>query len=563
MDDRKTIAKIATVLAPIASLIVAACGGGGSSGGSPPGGGSGPVATPIMGDDARRLADQAAFGPTSGLLAQISQMGSGWIDAQLQTPSTGYPALTVVDPNPAVGCPATLPTGNTCSRDNYSAFPIQRVFFQNALRGTDQLRQRVALAYSQIFVVSSVQIAPAYALREYQQMLLDDASVNFRQLLQDVTLSPVMGDYLSMANNNKGNVAKGISPNENYAREVMQLFSIGVNQLNVDGTLVLQNGAPVPTYDQGTIESFARVFTGWTYPTAPGATAKPNNPRYYIGTMTPVDANHDTDSKAVLNGQVLAANQTTQADLQQALDNIFNHPNVGPFIGKQMIQFLVTRNPSPAYVARIAAAFNNDGKGVRGNMAAVVRAVLMDREARGASVTDPNYGKLREPAVEVTAVLRALNASSDGVYPIAAARSMGQPVFSPFTVFSFYPPSYPLPGSSTLLAPQFGVLNVATALAQLNFLNALLFSTGGIPPATNVPGATGTQIDLSKYQASASDAAALVASLDADVLHHTISPAEVSAIVPAVNAFAATDTLDRARTAAYLVLASPRYQITR
>jgi uncharacterized protein (DUF1800 family) len=559
MGDRAQISIKATALA-VVPLVLVACGGGGSSA---PSSGSTSTATAIMGDDALRLADQAAFGPTPALVAQISQQGSVWIDSQIQAPATGYPALATVSPNPAVGCPPTLPAGNTCFRDNYSAFPIQRVFFQNALTGSDQLRQRVALAYSQIFVVSSVQIAPAYALREYQQMLLDDAFVDFRQILQDVTLSPVMGAYLNMANNNKANPAKGISANENYAREVMQLFSIGVNKLNPDGSLVLQSGAPVPTYDQGTIEGFANLFTGWTYPTAPGAAAKPNNPEYFIGAMVPVDANHDTTPKVLLDGKTLAANQTAQADLQQGLDMIFNHPNVGPFIGRQLIQFLVSSNPSPAYVARITAVFDDDGTGTRGNMAAVIKAVLLDPEARGSTIADPNYGKLREPVVDVVAVLRALNGSSDGVYPIAAANSMGQPLFGPYTVFSFYPPTYPLPGSSTLLAPQFGILNTATALARLNFLNNLLYSANGIAPAANVPAATGTRIDLSLYEANAADPNVLVSQFDANVLHHTISAGESAAIVPAVNAVAATDGLNRARAAAYLVLASPRYQITR
>jgi uncharacterized protein (DUF1800 family) len=564
MSDRTQHPFRANALALLVPLLLVACGGGGGSTApsTPPGGGTPPPAA-MTSDDAARLADQAAFGPTPTLVAQISQQGSAWIDTQLQTAATGYPALPVVSPNIAVGCPSTLPAGNTCARDNYSAFPIQRVFFQNALNGADQLRQRVALAYSQIFVVSSVQIAPAYALREYEQMLLDDAFVNLRQILQDVTLSPVMGAYLNMANNNKSNPAKGISPNENYAREVMQLFSIGVNQLNADGSLVLQNGAPVPTYDQGAIEGFASLFTGWTYPTAPGAVAKANNPQYYIGPMIAVDANHDTNPKVILGGKTLPANQTTQVDLQQGLDTIFDHPNVGPFIGKQMIQFLVTSNPSPAYVARITAVFNNDGTGARGNMAAVIKAILLDPEARGSSITDPSYGKLREPVVDVVAVLRAVNGSSDGVYPIAAANGMGQPLFGPNTVFSFYPPSYPLPGSSTLLAPQFGILNTATALSRLNFLNNLLYSANGIAPASNVPGATGTQIDLSSYEVNAGDANALIAQFDANVLHHTMPAAESAAIAPAVNAIAAADNLDRARAAAYLVLASPRYQITR
>jgi uncharacterized protein (DUF1800 family) len=549
-----------------AALALGGCGGGGSSStastGSPPGGGTPPVVA-ITGDDALRLADQAAFGPTATLAAQISQQGSAWIDSQIKTPATGYPVLPVVSSNFAVGCPTTLPAGNTCGRDNYSAFPIQRVFFQNALAGPDQLRQRVALAYSQIFVVSSVQIGPAYALREYQQMLLQDAFVNYRQLLQDVTLSPVMGAYLNMANNNKANPAKGISPNENYAREVLQLFSIGVNTLNPDGSLVLQDGAPVPTFSQDTIEGFANLFTGWTYPTAPGATAQNNNPSYYIGQMIAVAANHDTTAKPLLGNTTLPAGQTAQLDLQQGLDNIFNHPNVGPFIGKQMIQFLVTSNPSPAYVARITAVFNNDGTGTRGNMAAVVKAILLDPEARGATAASASFGKLREPVVDVAAVLRALGGASDGVYPITAATSMGQPLFGPSTVFSFYPPGNPLPGSTTLVAPQFGILNTATAVARLNFLNTLLYSETGVAPQSNVPGATGTQVDFTPLEANTATPSALVAQLDASVLHHSLSTSEAAAIAPAVAAVPADDPLNRARAAAYLVFASPRYQITR
>jgi uncharacterized protein (DUF1800 family) len=554
----RQVASIAVVAA-----VLSACGGGGSSGGSSSGGGGTPPAK-MSADDAARLADQATFGPTPALITQISQQGaSAWIDAQLQTAATGYPSLPVVSPSVAVGCPSTLPAGNTCGRDNYSAFPVQRAFFANAVGGPDQLRQRVALAYSQIFVISSVQIAPSYAIREYQQMLLQDAFVNFRQLVQDVTLSPVMGAYLNMANNDKANPAKGISPNENYAREVMQLFSIGVTQLNADGTPLMQNGLPVPTYSQGAIEAFASLFTGWTYPTAPGASALAHNPQYFIGPMIPVEANHDTGAKTLLNGTTLASGQTAELDLQQGLDNIFQHSNVGPFIGKQLIQFLVTSNPSPAYISRITAVFNNDGTGTRGNMAAVVKAILLDPEARGNLAASTSFGKAREPAVDVVAVLRALGGSTDGVYPIGAAASMGEPVFSPSTVFSFYPPAYPLPGNPSLVAPQFGILNTTTALARLNYLNALLFSLGGIPPQANVPGATGTQVDLTAYAANAAQPDALVAQFNANVLHHSMLSSETATISAAVGAVAASDAIDRARTAAYLVFASPRYQITR
>lgn len=523
---------------------------------------------PITGNDARRLAEQAAFGPTPELVAEISAQGSGWIDAQLRTPATGYAPIAPVTHNSSVLCPPTAPS--TCYRDNYTAFPLQNAFFRNALTGKDQLRQRVALAYSQIFVVSSVQIGPTYALRNYQQMLLEDAFVNFRQLLGDVTLSPVMGDYLDMVNNNKGNPAKGISPNENYAREVMQLFSIGPNLLHPDGSLVLSNQLPVPAYTQDTVEGYASLFTGWTYPTSTGSAsaAKDDYTRYYVGPMAPVASEHDEGTKLLLGGAVQAAGQSPAADLAAGLDSLYHHPNVGPFLGKQLIQFLVTSNPSPAYVARVAAVFNDDGRGTRGNMGAVVKAILLDPEARGGAVLDPAFGKLREPAVDVVAVLRALGARSDGVYPNEVTRALGQPVFSPQTVFSFYSPHYPLPGSATLVAPQFGILNTTSALARLNFVNAVAFAKNGVvaKPDPSVAGATGTTVALPQALAQAPTSADLVALLNTNLLHGSLPAGEANLITAATNAVsgsAATLPVDRAHTALYLVLASPRYQVTR
>ena len=535
--------------------------GGGSSGGT---GTNTPVT--ITGNDAARLAEQAAFGPTPALVAAINAQGPAWIDAQIATPATGYTAVAPINADSNIVCPTGSAT--TCYQNNYTSLPVQIQFFQNAIHGPDQLRQRVALAYSQIFVISSVQVNPTYAIRNYQQMLLDDAFINFRQILNDVTLSPVMGIYLNMANNNKGNVTGSISPNENYAREVMQLFTIGPNTLNADGSMVLDTfGNPVPTYTQDTIEGFASTFTGWTYPNAAGATAlaSDNYTQWFVNRMIPVANEHDSGTKLLLN-RTQAAGQTAQVDLAAGLDDIFNHPNVGPFIGKQLIQFLVTSNPSPAYVARITAVFNNDGTGTRGNMAAVIKAILMDTEARGQVITDVNFGKLREPVVDIVAVLRALNATSDGVAPINIAASMGEPLFGPNTVFSYYSPNYPLPKSSTMVGPQFGILNATSALARLNFINQLLYSTTPYPPVTYVTGATGTQIDLSAYEAVAGNVATLVQLFNTNLLHGTMSNAEATAITTALNAIPATDATlakDRTLAAAYLVLASPRYQITR
>ncbi len=532
--------------------------------------GPAPAVSPILGADAQRLAEQAAFGPTPALISQIEAQGSGWIDAQIATPATGYAPMTPIIDSNATYCATS--TDADCFRDYFSAFPVQLQFFQNAVSGPDQLRQRIALAYSQIFVVSQVQATarPAYAMRNYQQLLLDDAFVNFRQILNDVTLSPAMGSYLNMANNGKANPSKGISPNENYAREVMQLFSIGPNQLNADGSPVLSAGLPVPVYTQDTVESFAAIFTGWTYPPSTGnaTSATSYNPPWYAGQMVPDEAEHDMTQKLLLSGVTTPAGQTAEADLKLGLDNIFNHPNVGPFIGKHLIQFLVTSNPSPAYVSRITAVFNNDGTGVRGNMAAVIKAILMDPEARGATVANPDFGKVREPAVDVAAMLRALNAVTDGEYPNNAAANLGEPLFNAETVFSFYPPTYPLNGSTSLVAPQFSLVTTATAVSRLNVINTLAYSANGVvaKPDATVTGAVGTTVSRTAYASLAADPATLIGQLASDLLHSTMSSAETGAILTALQAIPASDPnlmQDRTNAALYLILASPRYQVTR
>ena len=562
------------------AALLSACGGGGGSdagakdslqrasggGSTPP---SGPISpTPPQGTsmsaaDAIRLLDQAAFGPTPTAIAEVQQAGAAaWVDAQLAMPATGYAPVDYIDPNSAVGCPTGAVA--TCYRDNYTSFPVQRQFFQNAIAAQDQLRQRVAFAYSQIFVISGIDIKETYGMRAYQQMLLDNAFSNYRTLLERVTLSPAMGDYLDMVNNDKPNPAKGLEPNENYAREVLQLFSIGLNKLNADGTVMKDaTGVAIPSYDQDVVEGFAHAFTGWTYAARPNVTSKWTNARNYQGNMVSFAAHHDVAAKTLLDGKVLPAGQTAEKDLADALDTIHRHPNVGPFIGRQLIRFLVTSNPTPAYVARITAVFNDNGAGVRGDMRAVVRAILLDTEARGEGKGDIAYGKLRDPAVYAVSVARAFGGTSDGVYLTAQSGAMGQAVYTPGSVFSFYSPENALPNSGSLVAPQFALFNTSTSVARLNFLYALLYSTNGIAADASVTGSTGTKVDLSGYQALAATPAALVDKLDAQITYTSLTTPEKSAIVNAVNAIAATDTLGRTRMAAYLVAASPRYQINR
>jgi uncharacterized protein (DUF1800 family) len=515
--------------------------------------------------DAARLLEQATFGPTPSEVQRVAALGfNAYMQEQLAMPATGYSGFTFVPHTAPTNCKSNPndPTGSAsiCARDNYSLFHVQRQFFENALNGPDQLRQRVAFALSQIFVVSGTEIYEAYGMAAYQNMLLNDAFVNYRQLLEDVTLSPVMGNYLNMARNAKYNPATGTPPNENYAREVMQLFSIGVNELNPDGSVALDaNQKPIPTYDQNVIEGFSAVFTGWTYPPQGTATSSWNNPINYQGAMVSFPNYHDAGPKTLLNGVTLPAGQTPEADLKAALDLIFNHPNVGPFIGKQLIQHLVTSNPSPAYVARVAAVFADNGKGVRGDMAAVVQAILGDVEARGDAPMDPNAGHLREPALYITTVLRGLGAQSDGVFPRNQIINMGQPLFTPPTVFNFYPPGYELPGSTTL-APEFFIQNAATALARVNFVNQLVYG-GGAPADPTVSGSTGTTVNLNALVSAPVSAAALVDELNTQLMHGSLSSDARSLIVTAVNAAPTSDPLGQVKAAAYLLATSSQFQV--
>ena len=372
------------------------------------------VAQPPSQADVIRFLEQATFGPTPALVAHVQAVGfEAFFQEQIAAPASGYSGLPEQPQSAKVGCPAGSPA--TCLRDNYSMYPLQVRFFLNALSGEDQLRQRVALALHEILVVSGVKIRQPSEMSPYLNMLQADAFANYRQILEDLTLNPAMGHYLDMVNNDAPVAGSAISPNENYAREILQLFSIGVNQLNPDGTLVLDaTGNPVPTYVQDTIEDMAHVFTGWTYAPLPGAPLLRHDPANFLAPMVlyrngaGVDTNHDKGEKLLLSyagsvDSILPANQGGTVDLSEALDNIFHHPNVGPFVGKQLIQHLVTSNPSPAYVARVAGVFDDDGAGVRGDMGAVVHAILMDPEARGSLKTDSGYGHLREPVLFITA----------------------------------------------------------------------------------------------------------------------------------------------------------------
>ena len=518
-----------------------------------------PLSSAQVKADAVRLLEQATFGPNDALVSHVLAVGAAaFVDEQLAASVSRYSSSKYVPFGQSVTfCPAD--PDPQCHRDYYTLFQLQTDFFRNALGGNDQLRQRVAFALSQIFVTSGLDINVAYGMAPYQQIFLDRAFGNFEDLLTRVTLSSVMGDYLNMVNNDKP--VLGVNPNENYARELLQLFAIGLWELNADGTPILDAmGQPVPTYDQNIVQGFAHVFTGWTYPLLPPIPQRTHNPKNFLGDMVGVASNHDTGAKELLNGTLEPANLDMGTDLANALRNVFAHPNVGPFIGKQLIQKLVTGDPSPQYVARVAAVFGNNGAGVRGDMAAVVRAVLLDPEARGGVKLDPGYGKLREPVLYVAAAARAANATSDGVYFGPAAATLGQNLFYSPSVFNYYPPDHTLAGSATL-APEFAIFNSSTFINRDNVANTLAFGT--IAPSATYPGATGTQMNWAALQAVAADANALCNTLDALLLHGTMSPTVRTGVLDALAAVSVTDTLSRARTAYYLVVTSSEYQVER
>lgn len=500
-----------------AAALLTACGGGGSdgngSGPAPPTATPPPAAPPppppaaVSKADAYRFLNQATFGATEAEATRLIALGDSsnayprWLDAELAKPASRL--LPYVEQGYA-----TLSQNQNFNIGQVNAPRVEK-WFENALIGDDQLRQRVAFALSQIFVVSQIgalQNLP-FATADFYDMLTRDAFGDFRQLLEDVTLHPAMGVYLSMLGNQRAIAGTNLRPDENYARELMQLFAIGLVELNLDGSVRTDaQGQPLPTYDQEVIEGFARVFTGWRWdcPTnVPNCTF--NNARAQI---TPVagynqikpmrlySAQHETGTKRVLTypgvalpNATIPANQTGEQDLRDALDNIFNHPTVAPFIARQLIQKLVTSNPSPAYVQRVATRFNNDGTGRRGNLAAVVSAVLLDTEARGAPAA-ATAGKVKEPILRLTQFWRAYNArSASGVFATQAPNFAGGvsavfgqgPSQSP-SVFNFFSPFYAPPGeisNQNLVAPE---LQLATEFLNTQVTNffwrqALLYTT--------------------------------------------------------------------------------------
>ena len=482
----------------------------------------------IAANVADRFLEQTTFGPTSELITQVQNSGlEGFLTQQYGLPVTPYPT-----PGP--------------SETDLNL--LQQRYFVQALTAPDQLRQRVAFALSQIFVIGGAKISDPTAYTNYLQLLETDSFTNYRQIMNDVTLSPAMGHWLDMVNNGKPNTAQGDHANENYAREFMQLFTIGTAQLNPNGSYQVDaNGNQIPTYTQDTVEAFARAYTGWTYPLTPGMTQQTYNPAYWTGAMVAVDSNHDTDPKQLLvypgavGSGLLPAGQTAAQDLKGALDNVFNHPNVGPFVCRELIQHLVTSNPSPAYVQRVASVFSDNGSGVRGDMKSVITAILLDAEARRGD--DPatavgTDGHLQEPILFISGLMRAFNATSDGSNLSYYSSDMGQePLFSP-SVFNFYSPDYVIPGT-TSFGPEFQLLTTATSLNRVNWVNTFVFGSMG----------SGNKLDFSSYATQASNPGALVDTLNGLLMHGAMSSDMKNSIVTAMRSVpAGNETIDAGST---------------
>lgn len=447
--------------------------------------------------------------------------------------------------------------------------PVQDQFFFNAVYGEDQLRQRVLFALNQIWVVSGVKINQPAAMVNYLQLLQNDAFANYYDVMYDVTLSPAMGHYLDMLNNDKPDAKTGKGANENYARELLQLFTIGLSELAPDGTLITDDtGNPVPTYTQDIIEGFSYAFTGWTYAPAPGAVSRVHNPANWTQPMVAWNSNHDMHAKGLLNGATLPPNQTAEEDLRGALSNIFNHPNVGPFVCRQLIQHLVTSDPSPAYVKRVAEVFSGNpsssskrvprGRVPRGDMKAVIKAILLDPEARNGDDAAPPAGEghLREPVLFVNGLLRALNAAVTQANGLASAgATMGQNICFPPTVFNFFAPDYEISGTA-INAPEFQILSPSSAMLRADFVNNLIY--GKIPGVTLDPEPF---IRLSASADTALDPAAMLDVLDAVLMGGRMPAAMRQVIRKAVDA--APTAQAKVRTAIYLIATSWQYQVER
>jgi uncharacterized protein (DUF1800 family) len=549
------------------------------------------VEKPATRNEAARFLTQASFGPTDADIDRVMSIGyAAWIDEQFALPATSHRSYYEAADAAIKAADATKSAGQN---------QVIESFWKQALTGQDQLRQRTAFALSQIFVISMVDSSVGdstntRAVAAWLDMLGDKGLSTYRELLEAVSRHPMMGVYLSHLRNQKADLTTGRVPDENYAREVMQLFSIGLLVLNEDGTPRNTNGLYTETYGPGDVANLARVFTGFSYacPAYPqsncfygGSVDNVSDPDRSFKSMLGYASFHSTEEKRFL-GTTIAAQATADPDasLKVALDTLAAHGNVGPFIGRQLIQRLVTSNPSPAYITAVSRAFANNGSGVRGDMKAVVKAVLMHPEARRMSDT---AGKVREPVLRLAAFMRAFPHKSDtGSFKVGNTDNPGAslaqtPLRSP-SVFNFYRPSYQPPGTraatNNMVAPEMQISHETTAAGYVNTMrDNIAYGVG------NYNGTVGgvalnrrdLQGDYSAELALAADPAALVEQVSGKLTYGTapaalkteISTAVGSIAIPALAANnsnkSQVDDAKRVRVnaAVLLVLASPEFQV--
>lgn len=520
---------------------------------------------PANAQEAARFLTQATFGPTLAEIDRLQAIGyNAWLDEQMALAPGSH--LAFLDEREAAG-------------DDIYQNLRQEAWFTRVVAGPDQLRQRVAFALSEVLVTSDRGLDEVFGLAHYYDVLVRGAFGNYRTLLRDVTLHPAMATYLSMRGNQPEDPAQNIRPDENYARELLQLFSIGLVRLNADGTVMTSGGEPIPTYDQGTIRGFARVFTGWNFSGCPEDEYQwcyPWTEAQYPWWRAPMVAfadYHETGAKQLLvypdvalaNG-LLPAGGSAESDLDAAIGNVFEHPNVGPFVAQRLIQRLVTSNPTPGYVGRVAARFANNGAGVRGDLDAVVRQVLLDPEARSRPAAPATAGKLREPLLRITQLWRALDARSlDGRwrewYPdyYAAQAALRSP-----TVFNFFQPSYSLPGEIVtlgLLSPEFQIATDNNLTVLANELGGKVYWFWRGNPDVSAEDVT---VDLARDMALAQQPAALLDRYDLLFMSGGMSSAMRATLLAHLNGLPAGNTQERrerVQDALWLIFNSPEYVV--
>lgn len=554
--------------------------------------------------DASRFLGQATLGADFELIEEVAALGEAdWIDQQFATPPVSFrdSAQMIWDhfvdlyiedygSENIIGNPAIFPT----------TVYYRMAWWHNTMNGEDQLRQRVALALSEIFVVSEksdLQLN-GLGLADYYDVLYRNAFGNFRDLLEEVTYHPAMGFYLTHINNERTDTVNNIFPDENYAREVMQLFTIGLYELNQDGSQMLdENQNPIATYDNNDIQEFAKVFTGlgpseyWNHwedlSFIPVQWNNPNNTVPSINLFQPMvmfEEWHEPGEKLLLNDITIPAGQTGEEDISDALDNLFNHPNVGPFIGRQLIQRLVKSNPTPEYISRVAAAFNDNGDGIRGDMKAVIKAILLDPEARECDWIDEiDSGKLREPLIRYAQFMRAFNASNEterlwNVAFLLEFAVMQHPLAAP-SVFNFYLPDHQPNGpiiDAGLVAPEFQILTSATSLNYINLIYGVLLTDVYMDVATEssafamgfpefdpnlLPLEDRVALDLSDELLLSDNIDALVERLDILLTGGVMSQESKETIADAAFLINLVDDELAVKTAILLTLISPDYVI--